>query len=618
MSKESMHKKELVGWAYIRVSTPEQSNVLHGSLEQQENRIRRWESEQSAKTGITHKITRYIDEDISGRAKSLHKRLEYHELIMAIKKRAIDFVVIEKLDRLHRNQIESRKFVDLCDEMGIKFYRLDGGLVDLKDRSSRTSVFIESWMAEEYSLDLVEKLTKKGREARVNNGKDNQSMPVLGLDEHPTEACFYVINQDEQKIVTDIFRYFCLNGDLQKTANYCNKKGYQTKERYTRPKVEKGKKVQPKLVGGLPYDRKNLRALLVSRKIAGFGYFKDDWHQFPSLQDENGIVMWKYRHGPVIDQDLFEAAQTILRKNAKFNHRIYKNQRTYFLSGILFDQEGNRLHGEAAKNKKNFYYVNTKKNYRIRAERIEQEVVRYIGSLLKENGILETALNHVFKGENNKFKELDHEIAQKEKESWQCQKVLVAMSSQQRMQLMANPELMTDILLEGLRVRRETECRIDELAKALELLYGQKDEIEKFSKRDDICAKLKQALQVFKNSPSLRKKQLIQVMVPKLVIDEKKDELNFFINPLLDKSFKNKDLSHEQIEPIFTLRPNFLDRKKKDRIPEDPENSTENVCHTEEKSSCSGLMAGQWGAMQTNFYPTSISRLCAILCSSSL
>jgi DNA invertase Pin-like site-specific DNA recombinase len=618
VSKESMHKKELVGWAYIRVSTVEQSNVLHGSIEQQHNRIKRWESEQSDRTGISHKITRFIDEDISGRAESLHKRLEYHELTMAIKKRVIDFVVVEKLDRLHRDLIESRKFIDLCDEMGIKLYRLDGGLVNLKDRSSRTSVFIESWMAEEYSLDLVEKLTKKGREARVNNGKDNQSMPVLGLDEHPTEACFYLVNETEQKIVTDIFRYFCLNGDLQKTANYCNKKGYKTKERYTRPKVEKGRKVQPKLVGGLPYDRKNLRALLVSRKIAGFGYFKDDWNQFPHLQDEKGMVMWKFRHGSVIDQDLFETAQTILRKNAKFNHRIYKNQRTYFLSGILFDKEGNRLHGEAAKNKNNFYYVNTKKNYRIRAERIEQEVVKYIGSLLKENGILEKALNHVFKGENNKFKELDREIAQKEKENWQCQKVLAVMSSQERTQIMANPHLMSDILLEGLRLRRESEFRMNELVQELELLYEQKTEMEKFSKPDDVCAKLKQALQVFKNSSSLRKKQLIQVMVPKLVIDDKKDELNFFINPLLEKSFKNKDLSSEQINPILTLRPNFLDREKKERIPEDPENSTENVCHIEEKSSCSGLMAGQWGAMQTNFYPTSISRLCAILCSSSL
>jgi hypothetical protein len=34
---------------------------------------------------------------------------------------------------------------------------------------------------------------------------------------------------------------------------------------------------------------------------------------------------------------------------------------------------------------------------------------------------------------------------------------------------------------------------------------------------------LNQALLVFKKSPTLRKKQLIQIMVPKLVVDEKND-----------------------------------------------------------------------------------------------
>jgi hypothetical protein len=144
-------------------------------------------------------------------------------------------------------------------------------------------------------------------------------------------------------------------------------------------------------------------------------------------------------------------------------------------------------------------------------------------------------------------------------------------------------------------VRKESEERIAGLKKELALQYIRKEEIEKFAKRDDICKKLKQALDVFKNSPSFRKKQLIQVMVPKLVVDEKKDELNFFINPLLDKSFKNNDLEVSKVSPILTLRPNFLDRQKKEAIVEVIENSEENNCHSEEKSSGSGLMAGWTG-----------------------
>jgi hypothetical protein len=160
---------------------------------------------------------------------------------------------------------------------------------------------------------------------------------------------------------------------------------------------------------------------------------------------------------------------------------------------------------------------------------------------------------------------------------------------------MANPQLVGDILLEGLRVRRESEDRMVEISKELELLYKRKEEMENFAKHDDICTKLKQALQVFKNSPSLRKKQLIQTLVPKLVVDEKKDELNFYINPLLDKSFKNKGLAISEIEPILTLRPNFIDRQKSESITQDLEMSQENDCHSEEKSSGSGLMAGWTG-----------------------
>lgn len=100
-----------------------------------------------------------------------------------------------------------------------------------------------------------------------------------------------------------------------------------------------------------------------------------------------------------LEPELFEAVQQILRKNAKYNHRIYENQRTYFLSGILFDQDGNSLHGESAKNKKNFYYVNRKKNYRIRAKLIEKEVIKYLGDGLKKNGLFEQKLKELFGGQ---------------------------------------------------------------------------------------------------------------------------------------------------------------------------------------------------------------------------
>lgn len=88
-----------------------------------------------------------------------------------------------------------------------------------------------------------------------------------------------------------------------------------------------------------------------------------DWGQFPSLQDEHGMVKWKFRLGPGLDPELFERVQDILHNNRKHNHRIYDNQRTYFLSGILYDIDGNKFYDQSVKSKENPYYINPAKNY---------------------------------------------------------------------------------------------------------------------------------------------------------------------------------------------------------------------------------------------------------------
>lgn len=133
--------------------------------------------------------------------------------------------------------------------------------------------------------------------------------------------------------------------------------------------------------------------------------------------------------------------------------------------------------------------------------------------------------------------------------------------------------------------------------KHLEFIYERKEEMEKLSKQDDICTNLKKSLEVFHKSSSPRKKKLMELVVPKLVVDRKKDELNFYINPLLDKSLKNSHLPIDAIEPVLVLKPNFQDRKNSGSIVEDAKNVGENCCHIEEKSTFSGQLAEVWSTL---------------------
>ena len=80
---------------------------------------------------------------------------------------------------------------------------------------------------------------------------------------------------------------------------------------------------------------------------------------------------------------------------------------------------------------------------------------------------------------------------------------------QQRVQIMVQPDLMNNILLEGVRLRNESEARIEQLEKEMKAPYERRIELAKLSDSEKTCSRLKCALDVFNKSSSLRKKQLI-------------------------------------------------------------------------------------------------------------
>lgn len=69
-----------------------------------------------------------------------------------------------------------------------------------------------------------------------------------------------------------------------------------------------------------------------------------------------------------------------------------------------------------------------------------------------------------------------------------------------------------------------------------------------------------------------RKKRLIQLMVPKLVLDEKQDQLFLFINPFLENSCKN---SIEKIDEFEGILPKSLIQTENEGSPQTLENSLE-------------------------------------------
>ncbi len=527
------NKSVKIGWAFMRVSTTDQAETQHGSLEQQRNMIDRWAHQKSEDSKTLYRIDRYVEEDRSGRGKSLHLRKSLPELENAIRNGKIDFFVIEKIDRLSRDQIYNLTTAKLAQEHGVEIHEYESGLVDLKDRGKRLGFNIKNMMAEEYSLELEEKITKKLRETMVNNGKDASSVPVLGLDKHSSMACFYVINPKEQKIAIAIFEKFLELGSIKATAQFCNKNGYRTKTRTLKEKIDKNGRIIPaKQIGGESFDEKYLRRLLSSEKLRGFNFFKDTWNQFPRLQDENGNVRWEYGHfrtqGPVVPQELWDQVQSLLKKNKQTNARARSETTVYLLSGILHKRNGGKVTGASAKSGANLYYEDRREGeFRIPKDEIEKIVCARVKSFLKDSGIFRTVIAKGCDQRNEKADAIDKSL----------KSIEAKISDLARAKQNISEHLRTEAVKVGsdlagvAKILSEESGKLDSELAALtadqERLLHERYIIVDVYQEGRIEELLGEALKDFDQRCDLEKKQIIQAIIPKIVIHEGKLELYF-------------------------------------------------------------------------------------------
>jgi DNA invertase Pin-like site-specific DNA recombinase len=511
--------KMKIGWALIRVSTKNQAEVQHGSLEQQRHMLERWSAQQSESSGQPYQITRFFEEDISGRGKAIHKRMALIEIERAIELKTIDFIVFEKVDRLARDMIYNLGLVKKAHEYGVEVHEFESGQIDLKDRGSRLGFNIKNLLAEEYSLDLEEKITKKQREARVNNGKDTSTCAVLGLDPHPSKRGMYVINKKEQTILTDIFKKFVECGSVKETSKYCIQKGYRNKVRMTKEKVDKeGTIIPPREVGGEPLVPKRVRYLLTCQKIRGYGFFQDTWNQFKKEQDEKGFVRWNYPHGSVIPPELFEEAQRVLEKNQKFDGRTRGT--VYLLTGILEFEDGTKFSGAGAggRNDHYEYYHCRKKNLRIPKDKIEALILKRIKEYMQNSELLTKLLADVQPMTEIGIPLLKEEVSEIKRKIADNRKVVDGFSNYLRQAALTDPtSLETVIRTIGLeRDRAETEIQLME--RELANKENQLRELNSDKNGKGIKDYLEQVLENFDSQDDNKKREIIHTIIPRIQV----------------------------------------------------------------------------------------------------
>lgn len=202
--------------AYCRVST-EKSDQLN-SLEAQ----KKFFIEYAKKNG--HNLVRvYADEGISGT--KTKNRKEFLHLMQDAKKGLFDMVVVKDISRFARNTVDLLQNIRTLKALGIETTFLTSNMTVLGQSEFALTIF--GALAQEESAN-ISKRVKFGK--KINAEKGRVPNIVYGYDKIVGEYFKLIINEDEAKIVRQIYSWYLNEGyGAAKIAYMLNEKGLRTK-----------------------------------------------------------------------------------------------------------------------------------------------------------------------------------------------------------------------------------------------------------------------------------------------------------------------------------------------------------------------------------------------------
>ncbi len=523
------------GYAITRVSTSERARTQHGSLEQQWNRIARWEKLVSEETGLKYNVIHHVQEDTSGKRENTHRRLELLELSRRIESGSIDFIVVEKLDRLSRDEIFNLILAEKLVKFGVELFLIDGGKVDFRQSGDRWKFKIDNIRAGEYSEDLSQKVSIKQREAMVNNGKDPTPVPALGLDKHDVWVGMYKLNKSELKVAIDIMKQFVIfKGARKATLDYCTQKKYLTKIWWTEPKVSKdGRRLPPRQIGGQSFSWDSLLRLLKCTKYRGEHKFYDYYNQFPDLQNKDGFVTWEYHHkkehGDIIDPELLKQVDELVQ-----THEWKPRVNEFYLSGVLLAPNGTKYYGEAANGAKNYYYYNKSSRHRIITGEIHKIVENKLKALLLDTGKLEKLILSAKSQKKMGMGSISDEKQRVIERLSELEKVDKSFSDSVRALALKGGDNLEGTISMLLEEKEKAAKEAEELRFELHELSEKEKSYKEDFRGHQLSKFLKMTLKQFDKMPDIEKKILIQAVFPQILVHQTNEGVDLEITISLD------------------------------------------------------------------------------------
>lgn len=297
--------------AYCRVSTEKEAQI--DSLEKQIEFF----NEFTKKNGYElYKL--YADEGISG--KQIKHRKQFQQMMIDAKAKKFDKVVVKDVSRFARNTVDLLQSVRELKSYGVQIDFLNNG--EVMEGGSEFILTILGAMAQQESANMSKRV-KFGKDITAKKGRVPNL--VFGYDKIPDERYTLKINEEEAKIVKEIFESYVYKGiGTTKIAWNLNDRGIRTKK-------TKSKWVQTSIVRMLKNPIYTGRVTNKKSEVTDFitGTRKE-------LPEEEWIVVERPEMR-IISDELFNRAQELLEQRSnefKLNNKREKTE--YVFSTLIY------------------------------------------------------------------------------------------------------------------------------------------------------------------------------------------------------------------------------------------------------------------------------------------
>lgn len=209
-----------------------------------------------------------------------------------------DVVIVYKLDRLSRDQLDTLTIKAQLDSCGVRILRAKE--VNAEGASGVLTTALDMAIAQYYSVELAEKTARGMRECALKCSSTGASAP-LGYKWVDKKL---VVDELKSEIIPIIFDMYAEGKSKKQIADYLNIKGYSNKK-------------------GKPFAFSDFENLLKCKKYIGVWEYKGE------IISENGCT-------PLVNKAVFAKVQEMLQHNKKYGSQHKQKARVYSLAGRIY------------------------------------------------------------------------------------------------------------------------------------------------------------------------------------------------------------------------------------------------------------------------------------------